>query len=388
MKIIADVNIPFVKEAFGSVGTVMTVNGREITPDTVRGADVLLVRSVTTVNESLLRSSAVKFIGTATIGTDHIDLEYLARQRIGFASAPGSNAVSAAEYVVSSLLTLAETRNFRLSEKTVGIVGCGNVGSNVLTRLKALGMQCKVYDPPRARQFNDREYVTWNEVIQADIITAHVPLTLSGEYPTYQMFDQSFFRQLKSNAIFINTARGRAVDESALLSVLQDRSDLCLVLDVWQSEPGISIDLLNRVSIATSHIAGYSLDGKVRGTEMIYKAVCKFYDMTPSWTKPVLPFANSYTAMQFKDDQPDEEVIRQSVFNAYNVMMDDARLRKIADLDPDRRGEYFDSLRKNYPIRREFANFEVIISQGRKQLLNSLTGLGFHVETASQQLTG
>lgn len=387
MKIVADANIPFINEAFSSLGTVKTVNGREISPHTVHDADILLIRSVTTVDETLLKNSPVKFIGTATIGTDHVDLDYLESRRIGFASAPGSNAISAAEYVVSSLLALAENRKFHLSEKTVGIVGCGNVGSNVLNRLQALGMQCSVYDPPRARQFNDREYVSWQDVIQADIVTAHVPLTFTGDCPTYQMFDQSFFQQLKSDAIFVNTARGKAVDESALMSVLKEREDLCLVLDVWQTEPNINIELLNRTSIATSHIAGYSLDGKVRGTQMIYAAACKFFDSQPSWSIPVLPFANAYTAMQFNDDQTDDDVIRQSVFNAYDVWQDDARLRSITEVDPHRRGEYFDGLRKNYPIRREFCNFEVVISQARTQLLGFLTGLGFHVETASQQLT-
>ena len=387
MKIVADVNIPFVEEAFDSVGSVTTVNGRRISADEVRDADVLLVRSVTMVDANLLQRSKVKFVGTATIGTDHIDLEFLKGQGIGFASAPGSNAVSAAEYVVSSILALSVEQQINLSETTVGIVGCGNVGSRVLARAQALGMQCLVYDPPRARQFNDREYAPWNEVVQADIVTAHVPLTFTGDYPTYQMFDSAFFRQLKANAVFINTARGRAVDETALLSVLQDRADLQLVLDVWQSEPNINLDLLRRTNIATSHIAGYSLDGKVRGTEMIYRAVCDYFGLQPSWTTPVLPFSNSYTAMQFNDDQTDESVVRQSVFNAYNVMQDDARLRKIAELDPSQRGQYFDGLRKNYPVRREFSNYEIIISQSRAHLHGVLTGLGFRVETASGKIT-
>jgi erythronate-4-phosphate dehydrogenase len=387
MKIVADANIPFVKEAFNSVGKVTTVNGRKVTPDELRDADILLVRSVTPVGENLLQGSAVKYVGTATIGTDHIDLEYLRANGIGFASAPGCNAVSAAEYVVSSLLALTEKQQIRLPEKTVGIVGCGNVGSNVLARLQALGMRCLAYDPPRARLFDDREYATWGEVIQADIVTAHVPLTISGDYPTYHMFDLDFFQQLKTDAIFINTARGRAVDEAALMSVLTARPDLHLVLDVWQSEPDINIDLLKRTSIATSHIAGYSLDGKVRGTEMIYKAVCEYFGLQPSWTIPLLPFETSYTAIQFNNNQADDAVIRQSVFNAYNVMEDDARLRQITELAPAQRGEYFDSLRKNYRIRREFANYEVIISQTREQLLHALSGLGFHVETASHQIT-
>lgn len=387
MKIVADVNIPFVHEAFSTVGRVTTANGREITPDIVHDADILLVRSVTAVDQKLLENSAVKFVGTATIGTDHVDLDYLNNKGIGFASAPGSNAISAAEYVVSAILTLSRRQNFNVAEKVVGIIGCGNVGSNVLARLQALDMRCMVYDPPRAEQFQDRDYVSWEEVMQADILTAHVPLTFSGPYPTYKMFDMSFFRSLKDNAIFINTARGRAVDETALLSQLQTRKDLHLVLDVWPTEPDINAELLHRTEIATSHIAGYSLDGKVRGTEMIYQAVCDFFVLPHKWNKPSLPFADSFTAMQFENTQSDDDVVQQCVLNAYDILADDARLRKITDLDVKQRGEYFDSLRKNYPVRREFSNYEVIISQARSRLLHCLQGLGFKVETASKSLT-
>ena len=388
MKIVADINIPFVEEAFGTIGSVTTVTGRLLRPEQVRDADILLVRSVTPVGQRLLQNSNVKFVGTATIGTDHVDLEYLDKNHIGFASAPGSNAVSAAEYVVSALVALSQQKSFHRTEKTVGIIGCGNVGSNLLTRLQALGMSCMVYDPPRAQRFADREYVSWQEVVQADIVSAHVPLTRTGEYPTYHMFDGAFFQQLRENAIFVNTARGRAVDENALLAVLQNRRDLQLVLDVWQSEPNINPELLDRTAIATSHIAGYSLDGKVRGTQMIYQAVCDHFQVKPSWVTPTLPFADTYTAMQFDGTQTDDEVIYQCVLNAYDILADDARLRKIKGLEPAQRGEYFDSLRKNYPVRREFSSYEVNISQDRSHLTQVLNGLGFKVETALAVLRG
>jgi erythronate-4-phosphate dehydrogenase len=387
MKIVADANIPFVEEAFRGVGAVTPVSGRLLTPDQVRDADILLVRSVTRVNQDLLSNSKVKFVGTATIGTDHIDLDYLRQNQIGFASAPGSNAISAAEYVISAILVLSRQYQFKLAGKTVGIVGCGNVGTNLLRRLESLGMHCMVYDPPRADQFNDRDYVDWNQVIKADIVTAHVPLTFSGPYPTYHMFDAVFFEQLKPDAIFINTARGRAVNENALLAVLQNRPDLRLVLDVWHSEPNINIELLDKTAIATSHIAGYSLDGKVRGTHMIYQAVCEYFNLAPTWVTPTLPFADAFTAMQFNDSQSDEEVVCQCVANAYDVFKDDSALRKIKELDPEQRGKYFDRLRKHYPVRREFSNYEVIVSQDRHQLVRTLSGLGFKVDTATSHLT-
>ncbi|KPJ91676.1 MAG: hypothetical protein AMJ53_11120 [Gammaproteobacteria bacterium SG8_11] len=387
MKIVADANIPFVEEAFGEVGTVIPVTGRLLTPDQVRDADILLVRSVTPVNQELLKGSKVSFVGTATIGTDHVDLDYLRQQQIGFASAPGSNAISAAEYVISAILTLSRQHQFRLVEKTVGIVGCGNVGSSLLSRLQALGLRCLVYDPPRAEQFDDREYVSWQEVIQADIVTAHVPLTFAGAYPTFRMFNNAFFEQLRTDAIFINTARGRVVDESALLTILKNRPDLHLVLDVWNSEPNIDMELLDETAIATAHIAGYSLDGKVRGTQMIFRSVCEYFNIEPSWNTPTLPFADSFTAMQFDHSQNDDDVMYQCVVNAYDIMKDDAALRAIRKLDPEQRGGYFDTLRKNYPVRREFSNYEVILSQDRQPLVRSLQGLGFKVETAASHLT-
>jgi len=386
MKIVADSNIPFVKEAFGNIGSVATVAGRTLAPGDVRDADILIVRSVTNVNRHLLENSRVKFVGTATIGTDHIDLDYLHQNQIGFASAPGSNAISAAEYVVSAVLTLARQRGFNPADKTVGIVGCGNVGSRVISRLQALGMACKVYDPPRAQQFNDREYVSWDDVIQVDIVTAHVPLTFAGDYPTYQMFNGDFFQRLKRNAFFINTARGRAVDESALMAVLKGRDDLQLVLDVWHGEPAINMELLDRAAIATAHIAGYSLDGKVRGTQMVYQAVCEYFQQPEEWVVPPLPFAESFTAMQFEPSQSQADIVYQCVKNAYDILADDARLRKIKSMAPEQRGHYFDTLRKNYPVRREFSNYEAIIGQDRGELVNILKGLGFKVETAASHL--
>ena len=386
MKIVADSNIPFVKEAFGNIGSVATVAGRTLEPEDVRDADILIVRSVTNVNRHLLEGSHIKFVGTATIGTDHIDLDYLQQNQIGFASAPGSNAVSAAEYVVSAILTLARRQRFNPADKTVGIVGCGNVGSRVLGRLQALGMDCKVYDPPRQQQFNDREYVSWDEVIQADIISAHVPLTFTGDYPTYQMFNSDFFHGLKRDAVFINTARGRAVDETALMAVLKGRDDLQLVLDVWHGEPAINMELLDKTAIATAHIAGYSLDGKVRGTQMVYQAVCEYFKRPSDWVIPPLPFADSFTAMQFEPSQSQADIIYQCVKNAYDILADDARLRKIKGIVPEQRGHYFDTLRKNYPVRREFSNYEAIIGQDRGELVNILKGLSFKVETAASHL--
>ncbi|WP_455204801.1 4-phosphoerythronate dehydrogenase [Kaarinaea lacus] len=386
LNIVADANIPFVEQAFETLGTVTTVEGRSINPSEIKDADILLVRSVTPVNQELLAGSRVRFVATATIGTDHVDETYLRENQIGFASAPGCNAISAAEYVVSGLINVAQQSDIDLSTKTVAVVGCGNVGSQLIRLLTALNIQYVAYDPPRAQHFQDRDYSSWEDVLQADIISAHVPLTFDGDYPTYRMFDEAFFNALKEQAIFVNTARGRVVDESALLGVLDKRDDLNLILDVWEHEPNINEQLLQKTRLATPHIAGYSLDGKVRGTEMIYQAVCEFVNQAPQWQKPVLPYAESFTAIQIESKLPDQQAISKAVFNAYDIHNDDARLRQVLDQPKEQRGAYFDQLRKNYPVRREFSCYELVTSEDRVSLNQCLKQMGFKVEAADPSL--
>lgn len=387
LNIVADANIPFVQQAFETLGSVTTVEGRSMKPSVVKNADIFLVRSVTPVNQELLAGSRVRFVATATIGTDHVDEAYLRDNNIGFASAPGCNAISAAEYVVSALINLAQNSDVDLSTKTVAVVGCGNVGSQLIRLLTALNMQYVAYDPPRAQQFSDRDYGSWEDVLQADIISAHVPLSFDGDYPTYRMFDKTFFSSLKKQAVFINTARGRVVDESALLGVLAERDDLTLVLDVWENEPNINLKLLQKTSLATPHIAGYSLDGKVRGTEMIYQAVCEFLNQAPQWQKPVLPYAESFTAIQIECELADKQAIKKAVLNAYDIRHDDERLRQMLDQpQQQQRGAYFDQLRKNYPVRREFSCYELVTSEDRASLNQCLQQLGFKVEAADPSL--
>jgi erythronate-4-phosphate dehydrogenase len=386
MKIVADANIPYVEQAFGSIGEVTLVEGRSINQDAVKDADLLLVRSVTPVSERLLSGSAVKFVATATIGVDHVDTQYLQERGIGFASAPGCNAISAAEYVMAALFELAMRDGFTLQSKTVGIVGCGNVGSKVLEMLQALQVPCLIYDPPRADQYADRAYVDWEQVTHADVVTAHVPLHTSGNYPTYHMFAEKFFQRLPNQGIFINTARGRVVDEVALKAALQKRDDIRLVLDVWENEPNIDLELLNKIALATPHIAGYSLDGKVRGTKMIYHAVCEFFQLQPTWKKPALPFAGSFTATQFDADQDDVTIVREAIKNAYDICRDDRNLRAVFHQPEAQRGVYFDRLRKDYPVRREFSCFEAILPPHRQTVSAYLRGLGFKVEIAGPEV--
>ena len=273
LSIIADRQILLANEAFSKFGDVKLVDGRSIDQQMVKHADVLLVRSVTQVNESLLKDSKVSFVGSATSGIDHIDLEYLEKSKIYFSHAPGSNARSVAEYVLSSLLVAAEYHGFPLSDKTVGIIGCGQVGSRVKRFLQALGVRCLLNDPPLFDLTQDQSYVELDHLFEADIITLHVPLTLDGEYPSYKLVNKSFLDRLKSDVIFINTARGEVVDEIALLGFKKSNPTSSLILDVWCNEPEINTDLLRETFIATPHIAGYSYDGKLKATAKLAEAL-------------------------------------------------------------------------------------------------------------------
>jgi erythronate-4-phosphate dehydrogenase len=314
------------------MGTVQFIPGRQMSAAAVRDADALLVRSVTPVNAALLDGSAVKFVATATIGTDHVDAEYLSNRGIGFASAAGSNANSVAEYVVAALLELAYRQKFHLRDKTIGIVGVGNVGSRVVRYAKALEMRVLQNDPPRQQAEGLPDFVSLERVLgEADIVTVHVPLLET----TRRMFHRSNLEGF----ILINTARGPVVDNRALLKAIDgDRLGGC-VLDVWENEPNILPELLDVVDIGTPHIAGYSLDGKVNGTRMIYEAACRHFGVEPVW-KPVLP---APLAVDLTGE------LRDVVRRMYDISADDAALR--ANI----RG--FDKLRAEYPVRREFQTY-------------------------------
>jgi erythronate-4-phosphate dehydrogenase len=378
MKIVADENIPCVAEAFASLGEVTLRPGRAMTTGDVRDADLLLVRSVTRVGADLLDGSRVRFVGSATIGFDHVDLDYLQARGIGFATAPGSNATSAAEYVVSALLVLGERKGFGLAGMRVGIVGCGNVGSRVRDRLTALGMQCLVNDPPLQAQGGHDAYVGLEAMLDCDVITFHVPFTRDGDWPTWHLADRGFLERLKPGAVLINTARGAVMDNVALDALLAERHDLSVVLDVWEGEPAISCDLLEKVDIGTPHIAGYSLDGKLRGTEMIYRAACEHLARPAEWRPGnALP---ERPVLELREVVDPAAALRQVVCFAYDVREDDARLREVLRLPGEARAVYFDRLRKEYPVRREFPETVIRLPHGNDRLATVLEALGFAVE--------
>jgi len=381
LKIVADENIPFVREAFGSLGQVETLPGRRINPEAVADAEALLVRSVTKVDSTLLEGSKVRFVGTATIGTDHVDGDYLSEREIAFAAAPGSNAASVAEYVFAALLMLAEREGFRLHDMSVGVVGVGNVGSRVAARAEALGMDVLLNDPPLSRETGDPKYLPIERILSADIVTIHVPLTYGGEDPTYQMVNEGFIDGMKSGAILINTSRGKVAESRALKRALDWDQLGEVILDVWENEPRPDPSLIERAAIATPHIAGYALDGKVRGTEMIYQAACEHFDADPTWRmeKALGPPEIPELTLKTKG-RHEEDVVREAVTAVYDIKADDARMRQMLKYPPAERPRAFDRMRREYPPRREFHNTTLTLDPPTDSLRAKLEALGFRVK--------
>jgi len=378
MKIVADANIPFVQECFSTVGDVEVVSGREMTAPAVADADALLVRSVTSVNEQLLGGSSVRFVGTATIGFDHIDLDYLGAHHIGFASAPGSNANSAAEYIIAALLDVGQRHDIRLEGKSIGVIGVGNVGGRVAKKCEALGMHVRRNDPPLQRRTGNPDYVPIEALYDCDFITLHTPLTWEGVDKTFHLADGRFFASVKRGAVFLNASRGAVVDSDSL--AVAGRLGP-VVLDVWENEPDIDVELLSGVDLASPHIAGYSLDGKIAGLIMIYQALCENFGLEPKLDVGHFLPAPEVPLVDVRAVQGDDEAaLAQAVKRVYRIQRDDEALRPIVEKPPEERGRLFDALRRTYPVRREFHNTTVIVDEPGGALVRKLLGIGFKVK--------
>ena len=375
MQIVADENIPYVKDAFSKLGEVKLVGGREITASHLRDADLLIVRSVTPVNADLIKESRVRFVGSATIGLDHVDLAYLQDRGIGFAYAPGSNANSVAEYVIAAILAL---RPDSLAGRTLGIIGLGRIGTLVKAKAEALGIKALANDPPLGRA-GRTELVALERLLgESDMVTCHVPLTREGADATYHLLNERTLRMLGSAAILINTARGPVVDNAALLEALIKGRLGGAVLDVWEGEPSPEPALINAVTLGTPHIAGYSLDGKIKGTQMLYEAACVFLRRPIEWEPPqgvpqsrplIVDSSCSMTT-----------AVGLAVRRSYDIRRDDECFRPLANMPNDERARGFDELRANYPPRWEFHNMKVVLSGASSAHKQTLAGLGFTVE--------
>lgn len=377
MKLTVDENITLAREAFSGFGELRLMNGRAISNSELSDTDILIVRSITQVNEELLRKSKVKFVGTATIGTDHIDLNYLSKNGIAFADAKGCNADSVAEYVFTALLKVASQENISLEGMTIGVVGIGNIGSRIVRLAESLGMIVLKNDPPLERKGVGDNYVSLDEILEANIITFHVPLNLEGIDKTFHLINRSNLQKIKPGTILINTSRGPVIDNTALLKETE-KKNFKLILDVWEGEPAININLLNETKVGTAHIAGYSYEGKANGTKMIYDSLCKFLNVQPNW-QPKLPEIPN-NEWKIPEAKTDEEKLHKLFKSVYNIERDDLLLRKISEYGLNEHRNYFDKLRKEYPVRREFSNYIVKISDKELEFKSLLESFRFKVE--------
>lgn len=377
LNILADENIALVQEAFAPLGNLRTAPGRQITRDALEDVDILLVRSITRVDARLLTGTRCRFVGTATSGTDHVDQAWLAEQGIAFAEAHGCNAEGVADYVLAALALLAMNGDIGdWQQRSVGIVGCGAVGSRLAGRLLGLGMQVCIHDPfldqshPLAACFSSLDLA-----MQQDIVSLHTPLTYSGPWPTFHLVDAARLALLQPDAVLINAARGAVLDTPALLARMAQTPMLRVVLDAWEGEPAVNSDLLTRVQIGTPHIAGYSRLGKLRGTWLLLDALHRHLGLgvpEAMWKE------DSYNlVLQQRAGESDASVRDRGILAAYDLARDHAAMQALGGVAPDQALAGFDRLRREYPERPEFGQFTLPGAGLRESALKALNAAGF-----------
>ena len=384
MKIVADNKIPFLRGVFEPFAQVLYLPGGGTTPEVVRDADALLTRTRTRCDAALLAGSSVRVIASATIGYDHIDTAWCESRGIRWANAPGCNAGSVEQYVAAALCALSRRHGFPLAGRTLGVVGVGHVGSRVVRMAEALGMKVLRCDPPLARLSSRAEsrdpFLPLDEVIaRSDIVTLHVPLTRTGEDATWHLLDAARLSAMRPDQYLINTSRGPVVDGAALKAALKARTLGGAVLDVWEGEPEPDRELLDLVDIATPHIAGYSADGKAAGTTVAVRTVASALGLSlTAWRPEALP--DPAQPLSFTLDAQGkslEEVLQEAVLYTYDILVDDAALR----VDPAR----FETLRGDYPVRREPGAFTLALQGGTKKMADALSAIGFSLDESSSR---
>ena len=350
MKIVADENLAFTDYFFSEFGEIRHQAGRLLTSHDVSDAEALLVRSVTKVNQALIENSQLKFVGSATIGTDHLDISALQHQDILWSNAPSCNAQAVAEYVITALYHLDSEVFDRGQDFTLGIIGLGNVGCRLAKMAALLGWNVIGCDP--FVQLQGIHNLSFDDVLRkSDAISIHVPLTHSGSHPTFHLLDKNAFASMPAHTILINSARGPVVEEQALIQDIQ-HTGRKVVLDVFEHEPVISEQLLDLLSLVTPHIAGYSLEGKARGTQMIYEAFCKVFGYEANKKfETQLPVCES-----FFQQHDLKKILKDHLRHIYDIAQDDQNLRSCLKNGQVDQGA-FDQLRKEYPLRREWAAY-------------------------------
>lgn len=349
MKIFADSNILAVEQRFSRLGRLQLFDGRRLRREDLVGADALLVRSITPVDEALIGGTDIHFVGTATSGIDHVDTAYLAAAGIGFAHARGSNANAVVDYCFAALAYATLKRGFSLSGSRVGIVGAGAVGAAFAAKLETLGVDVLRCDPPLAlAERSGRRYFSLAETLDCDVVSLHVPLIGSGSHPTLSMIGAAEIERLEGS-VLINACRGSVVDESALKEALLRGAEITTVFDVWENEPTIDADLLRRVDIATPHIAGYSEEAKLNATEMLAQSFENHFELSAAQTRE--KGATSALSLQF-DAAPDERLHWQTLLGAFPLEQLSEQFR--TGFEGANPAAAFDQMRQRLRHRREF----------------------------------
>lgn len=375
MKIIIDDKIPYIKGALEPFAEVIYLPGKATTPEIVKDANALITRTRTICNEKLLEGSAVQFIATATIGFDHIDTAYCHKKGIEWTNAPGCNSWSVAQYLMAALHHLASAHKLELYKLTIGIVGAGNVGSKVANYCKALGMKVLINDPPRERAEGKEGFHSLAQLQnEADILTFHTPLTLDGNDKTFHLADAQFLANCKNDLYFINTSRGEVMDTSAIKEALKSGKICEAIIDCWEQEPNIDKELMHAAFIATPHIAGYSRDGKAKGTSMSIQALSRKFQLgIDNWEcsniePPQLPFIKLNGS-----GKTSREIIAEAILHTYPINEDSQRLKN--------QPETFEKQRGDYPVRREFPAYTILPENIDEATLIILKQLGFHLSS-------
>jgi erythronate-4-phosphate dehydrogenase len=379
VKIVVDRDIPDVAEAFADCGEVVLLPGREISAQDLRDCRCLIVRSITRVGRELLAGSGVEFVGSATIGTDHIDLDYLAAAGIAFANAPGCNAEAVAEYVIAGLFELSRHRGFDPLRLRAGIVGHGNVGKRLKAGFDALGIECLLCDPPLAESgAGDQAYRALDTLLEeCNLLSLHTPLVHGGRHPTHHLLDGDRLARLRDGAVLVNTSRGDVVDNSALVEIARRRDDLTLFIDTWEREPLVSLELLRRADLSTPHIAGYSVEGRLRGTQAVRDAAGRRFGWPAGWRMehrlpPAIPLH-----LAPADSEP---AFWQGLFRAFwDIRRDHEAFVASAEMEDAERTRHFDALRREYDGRFEYSAFTLSRAAAGERL-ESLRRLGFKLE--------
>ena len=371
IKVIADDSIPFLKGVLEPYADVTYLPGKIISKEQLKDIDALLIRTRTKCTESLLKDSKVSFIGTATIGFDHIDTRFCESHNIGWTNAPGCNSSSVQQYIAAALLKMAGDFQFRLREKTIGIIGVGNVGTKVEKLAKILGMNVLLNDPPRARKEGGNFFVDLDTLLkESDIITIHVPLNIVGEDKTYHLINDKSIRKMKKGLWLINSSRGEVAETSALKRALCAFRFGGVLLDVWENEPDIDYELLDSAFLATPHIAGYSTDGKANGTAQIVNALSNSFNLPiKNWYPEIIPQPHTHEITLIAKNKDQEDIIREAVLHTYNINNDDIKLR----FSPSD----FEKHRDEYPVRREFQSYSINLKGGTRKVQKMLENLGF-----------